>query len=176
MKSTRPDIQLLRPNVDRDAPFAHSWFTRSEGRATLVSMGNVESEIKTSTLSRERKIMQEFLDLEASGKQITRAIVVGGETIGFVWVELFENHGIKPPALHIMIGNPDYRGKGIGRAVMEAAINYVRDTLHHTTLRTRHLTSNIAIAKLNESLGFTKDGAPYADEDGLMWQNVILTL
>jgi len=176
VKSIRSDIQLLSPEVDRDAPFAHSWFTRPEGHQTLLSMGNAEHEIEESTLEGERKTTQEFIDLEKSGKQITRVIVVDGVTIGVVWIELFENHGIKPPSIHIMIGNSDYRGKGIGQAVMQSAINYVRDTLKLKTIHTRHLAKNVPVSKLNESLGFKKDGDTYKDKNGLVWQNIVIAL
>lgn len=176
MKSVRPDVELLLPDIDRDAPFAYSWFIRPEGRTTLLSMGNAESEIKDSTLEGERKIIKEFLELEEEGKQITRAIVVDEKTIGCVWIELFENHGVKPPSLHIMIGDPDYRGKGVGRAVMQSAINYIRDTLHCEAIYTRHLEHNLPVTKLNESLGFQKDGEPHKDENGLVWQGVKLIL
>lgn len=120
--------------------------------------------------------MQEFLDLEAAGKQITRVIVVGDVTIGVVWIELFENHGVKPPSLHIMIGNPDYRGKGIGRAVMESAIYYIRDTLKFKSIHSRHLASNTPVTRLNKALGFQKDGPTYEDENGLVWQNIVMRL
>lgn len=171
MKPTREDIQLLLPDVDRDAPFAHSWFTRPEGRATLLSMGNAESEIEESTLEGERGIMQDFLDLEEAGKQITRVIVVDGVSVGVVWVELFENHGVKPPSIHIMIGDPDYRGKGVGRAALQRMIDYIHASLHLETIYTRHLASNTPIAELLVSLGFKKDGKPYEDENGLVWQD-----
>jgi RimJ/RimL family protein N-acetyltransferase len=120
--------------------------------------------------------MNEFLELERLEKQITRVIVVDAKTVGVVWVELFENHGVKSPSIHIMIGDPDYRGRGIGRSVMEAAINYVRVGLHSDFVYTRHLTNNTAITKLNKSLGFEKDGKAYTDQNGLKWQNVMMRL
>lgn len=176
MKSNRKDIQLLVPDIERDALFAHGWFTQPEGRATLLSMGNAESEIEESTLAGEKEIIQEFIDLEKANKQITRMIIVDEKTIGAVWIELFGNHGIKPPSLHLMIGNPEYRGKGIGRSVMESAIDYIRDVLREKAIHTRHLANNIPVSKLNESLGFEKEGDPYTDENGLVWQNVRLSL
>ena len=139
-------------------------------------MGNAESEIQESTLEGEGATIREFLELEKTGKQITRMIINDNRTIGAVWIELFENHGIKPPSLHIMIGNPEYRGKGIGRFVMQTAINYIRDNLQYKTIYTRHLASNIPVSKLNESLGFEKDGVPYTDDNGLVWQNIKLSL
>lgn len=176
MRSSREDIHLLPPDVDRDAKFALAWFSRSEGKQTLLSMGNTEADIQRSTLEGERKIMQEFIELEKAGKQITRVVVVDDMTVGVVWVELFENHGVKSPSIHIMIGNPDYRGKGIGRVVMRSAIDYARDTLQSRTIYSRHLSGNVPVVKLNQSLGFINDGTPYEDENGLIWQNIVMKL
>lgn len=172
MISKQPNIQLLPPDVQRDAVFAHAWFTRPEGRATLRSMGNAEHEIGDMTLEDHQQIMQEFLDFERNGKQITRVITADGKTIGIVWIELYENHGVKAPSIHIMIGDPDYRGKGIGRGAMESMLDYARDTLKYETVYTRHLANNLPVAKLNKTLGFVKDGEKYTDKNGLEWQNI----
>lgn len=108
-------IDLLKPDIEHDAPFALSWFTRPEGKDTLLRMGNAEHEIPEPSLEAERERIQDFIQLEAENKQITRMISVDGITIGAVWLELIEMRGVKPPSLHIMIGNPDYRGMGIGK-------------------------------------------------------------
>lgn len=167
---------LLPLDIERDAPFAHSWFTRLEGHETLLSMGNAEHEIEPSTLEGERSIMQEFIQLEQAGEQITRMIIVDGKTVGVVWIELLENHNVKPPSVHIMIGDPDYRGRGLGLLVMQSIIEYVRVHLHAGAVYSRHLSSNTAITKVLEKLGFEADGESYADENGLVWQNVKLGL
>lgn len=174
MKTDREDIQLLPPEVERDAPFALGWFSRPEGKQTLLNMGNAEREIKPSTLESEKAILQEFIDLEKADKQITRMIVADDHTIGAVWIELFENHGLKAPSVHIIIGNPDYRGRGIGQAALQAAINYTTNILKQSVIYSRHLVSNQIIASLNHKLGFTPDGSPYTDNNGLVWQNVRL--
>ena len=171
MQPNRSDIQLLEPNVERDAPFALSWFERPEGHATLISMGNAESEIESPTLEGEKETLREFITLEKNGKQITRMIVVDNKTIGAVWIELFENHGVKLPSVHIIIGDPDYRGKGIGKSAMKAAIDYSKK-LKFKTIYSRHLSTNAPVSKLNDSLGFKNDGRPYKDENGLLWQNI----
>lgn len=176
MQSDDLRIQLLLPDPERDAPFALSWFKRPEGHATLLSMGNAESEIKPSTLTGERAIMCEFIDLEQKGKQITRVIIFDKKTIGVVWIELFENHHVQPPSIHIMIGNPDYRGKGIGKSAMQSAINYVKNTLKLNTIYSRHLADNMPVIYLNKSLGFKEDGRPYTDDNGLVWQNIKISL
>lgn len=170
MQSNRSDVQLLEPNVERDALFTLSWFERPEGHATLISMGNAESEIESPTLEGEKETLLEFIELEKNGQQITRMIVVDSKTIGAVWIELFENHTVKLPSVHIIIGDPDYRSKGIGKSVMKAAIDHVK-TLGFKTIYSRHLSINVPISKLNDSLGFKSDGQPYKDDNGLLWQN-----
>lgn len=176
MQTNRPDIQLLSPDVGRDASFALSWFERPEGHATLISMGNAENEIESPTLEGEEDTLREFIELEREGKQITRMIVTDEKTIGAVWIELFENHSVKSPSIHIMIGDPDYRGKGIGKSVMQAAVEYVKATLHQKTLYSRHLVENAPIASLNNALGFQKDNESYVDDNGLAWQNIKMDL
>lgn len=176
MQTDNSNIQLLLPDINRDVLFTLSWFQRPEGHATLLSMGNAEHEIEPSTIESEAAILREFIELEEQRKQITRMIVVDHETIGVVWIELQENHGVQPPSIHIMIGNPDYRGKGIGKTVMKAAINYVRNTLRMETIYSRHLANNTAVANLNQSLGFEKDGSPYTDSNGLVWQSIKMNL
>jgi RimJ/RimL family protein N-acetyltransferase len=174
--SNRSDVQLLVPDVERDSLFAFGWFSGPEGRATLLSMGNAEGEIEVSSLEGERTTIREFLRLENDGQQVTRMILCDGKTIGAVWIELFENHRVKPPSIHILIGDPDYRGKGIGSSVMQAAIEYSKNELHFPTIYSRHLVSNVVVTLLNESLGFVKDGKPYIDTNGLEWQGIKLEI
>lgn len=78
------------------------------------------------------------------------------------------NYGVKPPSVHIMIGDPIYRGRGVGRSVMQSAIEYIRDVLEFTTINTRHLAKNIPVEALNQSLGFRKDGDIYVDKNNLV--------
>ena len=171
IKSNRSDIQLVVPDEKRDVVFALGWFERPEGRATLLSMGNAESEIEPSTIETESATIREFLTLEAQHRQITRMIRVDNKTIGAVWIELFENHGVIPPSIHILIGAPEYRGKRIGTSVMQSTIDYVSDVLGEPIIYSRHLVKNTAVSKLNEKIGFVKDGRPYIDSNGLQWQH-----
>ncbi|NCO10488.1 GNAT family N-acetyltransferase [Candidatus Saccharibacteria bacterium] len=101
-------------------------------------------------------------------------IQLKGRTIGAVWIELEDTKYVNAPALHIMIGNPDSRGMGTGKLVMEAMINYAFTEFHTNVIYSRHLTSNDVIARVTSDLGFAKDGAPYAEENGLIFQNIKL--
>ncbi|MBC7459127.1 GNAT family N-acetyltransferase [Candidatus Saccharibacteria bacterium] len=156
--------------------FALGWFNRPEGRTTLLSMGNAESDIEPPTIETEAATIRDFLTLEEHNKQITRMIRVDKKTIGAVWIELFENHEVKPPSIHILIGDPEYRGKGIGTSVMQSTIDYVSSVLGEPIIYSRHLVKNTAVSKLNEKIGFMKDGKPYVDDNGLMWQHIKLVL
>lgn len=169
------NLELLKPDIERDAPFALSWFVRPEGKDTLLRMGNAEHEIPEPSLEAETDRIKEFIQLEAESKQITRMISVDGVTIGVVWLELIETRGVKPPSLHIMIGNSDYRGMGIGKIAMLEAIDLAKNK-GYKVIYTRHLTNNTEIKKLNDSLGFVDDGDPYTDNNGLTWQHIKLNL
>jgi len=168
------DYSLVKPDPDRDAPFAVAWFTSAYGKETLLRMGNLENSIKESTLDGEKETLVEFLELEKQQKQITWMICTDEKTIGAVWLELKPTKYLKAPAVHIMIGDTNYRGRGIGKSVMKEMIEYSRDTLRTQTIYSRRLQSNNAIAAVFKSLGFVNDGELYEDNDGLLWQNVMI--
>lgn len=166
-----PELSLSDPLPERDAPFAYEWFKASSGRDTLLKMGNAPHEITESSIESETAIIRDFLVLETEGKQHTWMIRYEDKTIGAAWIELVKNHSVQAPSVHLMIGDPSYRGKGLGRATMNALISYLIDE-GATIIYSRHLVNNKIIASLNHSLGFIADGKPYADENGLIWQNI----
>jgi RimJ/RimL family protein N-acetyltransferase len=167
-------LVLTRPDPDRDAPFALSWFEASYGRETLTLMGNPEHKIPSPTLNEEIGRIHEFLKLEKEDKQLTWMICYDNKTIGAVWLELKDTEHVKSPAFHIMIGNKYHRGRGFGRVIMQEMIDYTKDVLKAKNLYSRYLISNKGIAYLNESFGFIKDGESYKDTDGLEFQNIKL--
>jgi len=169
-----PELVLTNPVPDRDARFALSWFEGTSGRDTLLKMGNAPSEILESTLEGELATLQEFIALEEEGKQKTWMLRYGETTIGAAWIDLIENHGVKAPSLHLMIGDPYFRGKGVGKAVMTTMIGYLKKN-GDDTIYSRHLVSNEVVIGLNRSLGFVSDGQSYVDENELEWQNVKLS-
>ena len=175
LSTTIPALHLAQPEPNRDAAFAFSWFNAEYGRDTLLKMGNTPDEITEPTLASERATLEEFLTLEAEGKQKTWMMRYNEVTIGAAWIDLVQNHGLKAPSIHLMIGDPLYRGKGVGKATMSAMIDYLK-AAGNSTIYSRHLVSNEAVIGLNHSLGFVPDGQAYSDENGLEWQNVKLLL
>jgi len=170
------ELKLEEPDPIRDAPFALGWFEAPHGRETLLLMGNADHEISTPSLAGEQATLREFIDLKAQGKQLTWMIRIDNQTIGAAWIDLLENHSVKSPSIHLMIGAKEYRGRGIGKATMSALIEYVQTHIETPAIYSRHLTTNSVVAAMNRSLGFANDDIPYADENGLEWQNVKLAI
>ena len=168
-----PELVLTNPVPDRDACFALSWFEAESGRDTLLKMGNAPDEITEPSLEGELATLKEFLTLENQGKQKTWMLRHGETTIGAAWIDLVKNHEVEAPSVHLMIGNPSFRGKGIGKAVINTMITYLKKN-GNDTIYSRHLVSNEAVTGLNRSLGFVPDGESYVDENGLEWQNIKL--
>jgi RimJ/RimL family protein N-acetyltransferase len=137
-------------------------------------MGNPEHKIAIPTLKEEEERIQSFLKLEKENKQLTWMLRYDDTTIGAVWLELNDMEYVKSPAVHIMIGDRNYRGQGFGKVIMQEMINYAKNTLKAKVLYSRRLVTNERIAHLSESLGFVKDGEPYIDADGLEFQNIKL--
>jgi len=139
-------------------------------------MGNAEHELTIPSLKSEQETLKEFIDLKTANKQLTWMIRMDKRIIGVAWIELVENHGVKSPSAHLMIGDIEFRGKGIGSVTMIALIEYIKNNIKTSAVYSRHLKSNIAVASMNRKIGFVDDGEPYVDENELEWQNVILAV
>ena len=139
-------------------------------------MGNAEHEIDTPSLESEVTILKDFIALEEKDEQLTWMINFEGKVIGVAWIELLENHSVKSPSVHLMIGDKSYRGRGIGRATMQSLISCIKNNILSEYIYSRHLKSNKVVASMNQGLGFKVDGHSYVDENGLEWQNVKLTI
>lgn len=170
-----PELALTEPVPERDAVFAVGWFDSDSGLDTLLKMGNAPHEITGTSIEKELATLREFLSLEEQSIQKTWMIRYGEKTIGAAWIDLIENHSVKAPSIHLMIGDPSFRGRGIGRSVMNAMINYLEEN-GRKSIFSRHLVSNTVVARLNQSIGFIADGESYIDENGLEWQNIKLSL
>ena len=176
IQTEMPNINLSTPNPERDAPFALNWFASKFGNETLLLMGNAEHEIEPSTLNSETKIIEEFVELEKENKQLTWMIRDQDKTIGAVWVELIDTSDVKSPGIHIMIGDKEYRGMGIGQTVISEVLKYLVTDLKASDVYSRHLVDNYAAKKLLESFGFSNESKAYNDVNNLNWQNVHLRI
>jgi RimJ/RimL family protein N-acetyltransferase len=161
---------LIAPDVERDAELSLEWLRGEVGKSTLTLMGNVPDKITEPTLELEKKRVVEFLE---NNNEYNWMIECDGKVVGSVWADLEPSEYVPAPAVHIMIGDPEVRSKGIGPIAMKSVIEYLVG-LGHKTIYTRHLVSNIVAGKLLKKFNFEELGEPYSDEDGLKWQNAVL--
>lgn len=168
IKTSNPKITLVQPNVDRDAALGVQWLEGELGRDTLRMMGVVDSENKPSTLQLERTRVQEFITRK---DQLNWMIEFENRVTGAIWVDLEPTEYLPGPSIHIMIGDPRARGRGIGNISAVAVIDYLKKS-GVKDIYSRHLITNVASSHLLRGIGFTDLGDPYKDSDGLTWQNV----
>jgi L-amino acid N-acyltransferase YncA len=166
-------LTLVRPNIDQDAHISVQWLEGPAGRDTLRLMGNTNEHNQPSTLEEEQDRLRDFV---TATNQITWMLRYKGSTVGAVWISLDASKYLQAPSLHIMIGQPDVRGQGIGSAAMKALIQQLQFDASYEYVHSRYLKDNEASANLLRHAGFIEDGSPYQDDDGLSFQNVRLDL
>lgn len=168
MSEDTPKLELVAPNVERDAPLSLEWVNGAASRDTLLKMGNTPDSIVTTTLEDEKQRTRDFIE---SDTQRTWMIKTGEKIVGATWVDLEPSEYLPAPAVHIMIGDPSARGKGVGHETIQAVLNLLNEK-GQETLYSRHLATNEGATKLLAGLGFSPIGEQYEDKDGLVWQNV----
>ena len=135
-------------------------------------MGVPDKNNTPTTLEVEKERVRDFIEGE---DQLNWMIAYDGKIVGSVWVDLQQKERVPAPSVHIMIGDPSMRGKGIGYASISSVIQYLKSQ-GHETIYSRHLTKNTGAQSLLASLGFEPDGSAYTDQDNLEWQNVAATI
>lgn len=168
LQTNNPDVLLVEPVIERDAALGVQWLDGELGRATLTSMGVAEKDNKPTTIEHERERVRDFIERQ---DQLNWMIEYQGKVVGSVWADLEQVGNVPAPAIHIMIGDPDVRGKGVGFAATSKVAEYL-ESRGFNSIYSRHLTKNSGASGLLQSLDFTNFGVPYTDDDGLEWQNV----
>ena len=163
------DLKLVEPDVSRDVANSVKWLEGDMGHATLQLMGVTNEHNKPTTLKDEEERINSFLTRQ---DQLNWMIEYQGEVVGSVWVDLEDSDFLASPSVHIMIGNPEMRGKGLGLASVSSVLNYLKNS-GEKTIYSRYLTTNQGSQHLLSKLGFDSLGAPYKDGD-LLFQNVKL--
>ncbi len=169
LHTNNPGVRLVEPDITRDAPLGVAWLQGDMGRNTLRLMGVAAKDNQPSTLEQERERVRGFIE---NDDQLNWMIAYRGTVVGSVWVHLRADQYLQGPSLHIMIGSPEARDKGIGLSSTEAVVGYLAK-LGHARIYSRYLTDNAGSKNLLAKLNFHKMGEPYKDEDGLEFQNVV---
>ncbi len=170
LRTEKENINLVEPNIERDAQKGVEWLSGELGKQTLQSMGVPEDGIQPTTLNEEIERVKDFIE---KPDQLNWMIAVNGEVVGSVWADLTPTEHLQAPSVHIMIGEPSARGEGTGAASVKSVIHYLLSQ-GYSEVYSRHLTSNKGASKLLSELGFVGDGSEYTDRDSLEWQNVKL--
>lgn len=170
LETSNPDIRLIEPDIERDAALGVEWLQGELGRTTLSSMGVAEKDNKPTDIECERERVKDFIEQD---DQLNWMIDYQGKVVGSIWVDLEQVGSVPAPAIHIMIGDPEMRGKGIGYTVTSKVIEYLQKERNAGNIYSRHLTKNSGASNLLGSLGFEKLGEPYTDQDGLVFQNLV---
>lgn len=169
LETNDPDIRLIEPDIERDAPLSVEWLKGDSGRNTLRLMGVADKDNQPSTLQQEKERIKDFIE---NDDQLNWTITYQDEVVGSVWVDTKPSEYLQSPSVHIMIGSPKARGKGIGLSTMTAVIEYLGQQ-GHEQIFSRYLTNNEGSKNLLAKLGFNEIGKPYTDEDNLEFQNVV---
>lgn len=172
LETADPSIRLIEPDIERDARLGVAWLDGQVGRKTLELMGVPDKDNKPSSLDKERERVRGFIVNE---DQLNWMIEADNKVVGSIWVDLHPTDEIPGPSIHIMIGDPEARGHGIGDTVTKSVINYLHEQ-GNSKIYSRRLTSNDNAAKLLSQNGFVELDIPYTDKDELTWQNVVLDL
>ncbi len=164
-------IKLIEPVLERDAKLGVTWLNGELGRATMRSMGNTEEtidKILPTTIEQELERVRGFLERE---DQLNWMIEYDGKVVGSVWVDLDNSEYLPGPSVHIMIGDSNMRGKGVGTSTIGAVLGYL-EKQGHDVVYSRHLATNEGSEKLLKSLGFIDLGEPYIG-DTLEFRNMV---
>lgn len=172
LNTKNSDVKLVIPNVKRDAPISVGWLSGESGQQTMLLMGNAPQDIEPPTLKTEQQRIKDFIN---STDQKTWMISFKNQIVGVIWADLKPTKYLPAPSVHIMIGNPNCRGKGVGKAAMGALIKHLQQDCACNKIYSRLLVGNKAAAALLTSFDFIDFGEPYSEPNGLLWQNVILT-
>ncbi len=169
--TNNPHVQLVKPDVERDAPLSVAWLAGPGGRQTLKMMGVTDSLNQPSNLEEETKRIQNFLK---NDDQYNWMVQFSDKVVGSIWVDRRDTKKLKGPAVSLMIGDSSTRGQNVGEAAIKAVIEFLQSQ-GHRYIYACHIIDNQASSTLLGKLGFKNEGAPYTDaEDGLVWQTRVL--
>jgi len=169
LETSRSDVRLIEPDIERDALLGVLWLEGESGRSTLALMGVADKDNKPTTLQQEKCRVRGFIE---NDNQLNWMISYENEVVGSIWVDLESTKHLQSPSLHIMIGSPEARGKGVGMAAVTAVVKHLQ-AQGYPQVYSRYLTSNKGSRGLLSKLGFREFDSPYEDEDNLVFQNVM---
>jgi RimJ/RimL family protein N-acetyltransferase len=143
-----PGVELRDFRI-ADTPTVHRWFNDRETTATLLEQRESFSEAEARAWV-ERAA-------EAGGEDRKWAVTVDGATEPAGFVALYGLGRQTAPELGILIGDPEQRGRGVGREAIRQALARAFEAGTHRVY-VRILAGNDASRHAFESFGFRREG------------------
>lgn len=169
LETNNPSIYLIEPDIERDAVLGVQWLEGKLGRNTLSLMGVSDADNKPPTLEQEKERVKDFIEKD---DQLNWMISYDDKVVGSIWVDLEPSEYLQSPSVHIMIGSPEARGKGIGLSTTAAVVEHLQKQ-GYAQVYSRYVMNNEGSKNLLGKLGFHELGTPYTDKDNLEFQNVV---
>lgn len=161
------DITLIIPNPKRDAQVSVLWLKGEHGRENMRLMGCLVPDGFEPSLKTETKRLKLMVK---SKNELIRMISYKGSIIGALEIWRVQYDNVPAPSISILIGNPAMRGLRLGSKIL-ATVEKLLSDIGAEIAYTRTLLSNVGSTDFFERNGFVKNGTPYPDESGLIWQN-----
>ena len=135
----------LMPHLEEDIPLRVQWLNNEKYSHFVVDKPNRKTTIQDQK--------QWFVKYKKDPKKIFFTIYDDSVAIGLVGLSnIDKKHG--QADLFIMIGDDRYRGRGIGKIVMEQIIDYAFNKLNLSQINAEVKNDNIPALSLNKSCGF----------------------
>lgn len=81
-----------------------------------------------------------------------------GKPIGRIFISRIDRHSDSLDITKLYIGDAEFRGRGVGREIMETLLEFCFTNLHMERVSLDYFTGNKRAAALYESLGFRSEG------------------
>lgn len=163
-------VRLVDINVERDAPMGVKWLNGIHGVETFRLMGNVIADDWQTNIDEQREVLAGIIN---DSKGLSFMVEADGKIVGIVETHPDSTPELPGPSIHIMLGDHNARGRGIGYASQLQQIDKLKQ-LGYKKLYSRAQTINVGSNNLLTKLGFEKYGEIYVTAEGLKYQNYIL--
>lgn len=161
------DLRLANPRPKKDSRVSVGWLEGDAGRQTLRLMGCLVEEDFKPSIKEETKRLRAMLKSKSA---VIKMIEYRGQVVGQIEIWLKQYDRVASPSISILIGSPLMRGQKIGSLVL-GAIHDIIASLGYERSYGRALMASSPSNDFFTKNGYTKDGRPYSDDDGLLWQN-----
>ncbi|MBP9812982.1 GNAT family N-acetyltransferase [Candidatus Saccharibacteria bacterium] len=166
------DLRLVNPRPKKDSRVTVGWLEGDIGRQTLRFMGCLVEEDFNPSIKEETKRLRAMLKSKSA---VIKMIEYQGQIIGQIEIWLKQYDRVASPSISILIGSPNMRGQKIGSLILGAIHDIIRNLGYERSYGRALMASSLSNEFFIKN-GYLRNGRPYGDDDGLLWQNYVTTL